>query len=202
YWVPRGFPATEGVYVRGPADEAYAVLSLESHRHRTTVVGEDLGTVPGGVRRSMAAHGVLRSFVVQAAAARGRDPFDALPEEAMAGMNTHDMPTFAGFWESEGGAGARETLRAAVARRGHPAATGPEVLDGCLQELARSHVRCVLVNLEDLWWEREPQNVPGTGGAETANWRRRARHGVDELDGVPGLADRVDRIARLREAAA
>ena len=57
-----------------------------------------------------------------------------------------------------------------------------------------------MINLEDLWWEREPQNVPGTTGQ--GNWRRRARYGIDELDDVPGLPERLRRIAALREEAA
>jgi 4-alpha-glucanotransferase len=201
YWVPHGFPATDGVYVHSPAEELYAVMCIESHRHRTMLVGEDLGTVPQGVRRAMSRHGLLRSYVVQAEAGSGTDPLERIPQGAMAGMNTHDMPTFAGFWDSPGRDDLRRVLRAAVSRRGHDAADGPAVLDGCLEELARSRVRCLLVNLEDMWWEREPQNVPGTG-AERPNWRRRARHGVEELDTVPGLAERLGRIARLRAAAA
>ena len=50
YWIPRGFPATQGAYVSYPADELYALLSLESHRNQTALVGENLGTVP---RKSM-----------------------------------------------------------------------------------------------------------------------------------------------------
>ncbi|HEX5093191.1 MAG TPA: 4-alpha-glucanotransferase, partial [Burkholderiales bacterium] len=45
YWVPAGFPATEGAYVRYPLDELVAVLAEESRRHRCMVIGEDLGTV-------------------------------------------------------------------------------------------------------------------------------------------------------------
>ncbi len=198
YWVPHGMAATDGVYVRYPAAELYAVLCIESHRHRTTLVGEDLGTVPGAVRRAMAARGLLRTFALQAELTAGRDPLDRVPVEAMVGMNTHDMPTFAGFWEDEAdGDGRRAALRAALERRGHVAGDGPAVLDACLQELAASDARGLLVNLEDIWWERERQNIPGTT-TEHPNWRRLAGHGVDELEQVPGLAQRMARIAQLR----
>jgi 4-alpha-glucanotransferase len=202
YWVPDGMDATDGVYVRYPAQELYAVLCIESHRHRTRLVGEDLGTVPGIVRRSMSAHGLLRTFVLQAELGEGADPLDQVPSAAMVGMNTHDMPTFAGFWDDDDAAAdsRRAALRAALARRGHPAADGRQVLDACLQELAASAARALLVTLEDMWWERERQNVPGTT-IEHPNWRRRARYAVDDLDRVPGLTDRLRRISALRGGA-
>jgi 4-alpha-glucanotransferase len=87
-----------------------------------------------------------------------------------------------------------------VARRGHPAGDAYQVLTACLEELARSDARCLMLNLEDLWGEPEPQNVPGTAGGR--NWRRRSRYGVEQLDGVPGLPERIRRIAALREDAA
>jgi 4-alpha-glucanotransferase len=198
FWVPEGFTAADGVYVRYPAAELYAVLCIESHRAEATIVGEDLGTVPAAVRRTMSARGVLRTFVLQAAAGGDGDPLDHVPRTALVGMNTHDMPTFAGFWEQDGAP--CERLASAVARRGHGADGGRQVLAGCLEELARSQASCLMINLEDLWWEREPQNVPGTAGEQ--NWRRTARYGVDELDGVPGLAEQLRRIAELREDAA
>lgn len=197
FWVPDGFPASEGVYVRYPAAELYAVLCIESHRAAATIVGEDLGTVPAVVRRTMSAHGLLRTVVLQAEAGGGGDPLDHVPGAALVGMNTHDMPTFAGFWAEDGAP--RERLAAAVRRRGHPAGDGAQVLTACLEELARSGARCLMINLEDLWDEPEPQNVPGTAGGR--NWRRTARYGVDELDRVPGLPERLRRIAGLRGAA-
>ena len=200
FWVPHGLPATEGVYVRYPAEELYAVLCIESHLHGTQLVGEDLGTVPGGVRRTMAAHGVLRTFALQAELGSGRDPFPRVPSEAMVGMNTHDMPTFAGFWEREAGADARrETLVAALRRRGHDVADGADALTASLVELGRSDARAVIVGLEDMWWEHERQNVPGTT-TEHPNWRRRARYRIDELDRVPGLTARLHRISEARRA--
>jgi 4-alpha-glucanotransferase len=197
FWVPDGFPASDGVYVRYPAAELYAVLCIESHRAAATIVGEDLGTVPQAVRRTMAARGLLRTFVLQAEAGEDRDPLADVPRPALVGMNTHDMPTFAGFWAEDGAP--RERLRAAVARRGHAASDAAGVLAACLEELARSDARCLMINLEDLWQEPDPQNVPGTAGGR--NWRRRARYGVDQLDGVPGVPERLRRIAELREDA-
>jgi 4-alpha-glucanotransferase len=200
FWVPHGLPATEGVYVRYPFEELYAVLCIESRRHATPLVGEDLGTVPGGVRRTMAAHGLLRTFALQAAVDSGRDPFDQVPSAAMVGMNTHDMPTFAGFWElDEHAAAHREAVAAALARRGHAVADGPRALAACLAELGRSDARALVVALEDLWWEHERQNVPGTT-TEHPNWRRLARHGVEELDGVPGLRATLATIDEARRA--
>ena len=200
FWVPHGLPATEGVYVRYPFEELYAVLCIESHRGRTRLVGEDMGTVPGGVRGTMAAHGLLRTYAVQAELGHAADPLDRVPSAAMVGMNTHDMPTFAGFWDEDGAAdGRRDALRAALHRRGHAVADGPGALDACLVELAGSDARALLVSLEDMWWERERQNVPGTT-TEHPNWRRLARHGVDELDAVPDLAPRLRRIADARRS--
>jgi 4-alpha-glucanotransferase len=196
FWVPHGLPATEGVYVRYPFEELYAVLCIEAGRHGTRLVGEDMGTVPGGVRRTMAAHGLLRTYAVQSELGDGADPFDRVPSAAMVGMNTHDMPTFAAFWEADG---RRDALRARLEQRGHAVADGPAALDASLLELAGSDARALLVSLEDMWWEREPQNMPGTT-TEHPNWRRLARYGVDELDAVPDLAPRMRRIADARRS--
>jgi 4-alpha-glucanotransferase len=53
------------------------------------------------------------------------------------------------------------------------------VLAARLKYLARSDAEVVLVNLEDLWIETEPQNTPGTTG-ERANWRRKMRLTLEE----------------------
>jgi 4-alpha-glucanotransferase len=47
-----------------------------------------------------------------------------------------------------------------------------------LERLSASRARYVLVNLEDLWLEPEPQNVPGTSD-ERPNWKRRASRSLD-----------------------
>jgi 4-alpha-glucanotransferase len=199
FWVPQGAPARDGVYVRFPAPELYAILSLESHRSRTLLVGENLGTVPGAVDAALARRGVRGMYVLQYAASPDpeRTP-EPVPPGAIAGLNTHDTPPFRAFWEardvddqldlglvSPAGAAAararRRAVRLALARvltrqgllNGDP--DDPRaVLSAALAWLARGPAGGVLVNLEDLWLETLPQNVPGTR-RERPHWQRPAR---------------------------
>lgn len=216
FWVPKGMEAREGAYIRYRAEEFYAILALESHRHRARIVGEDLGTVPPYVRPAMARRGIRRMFVVQFALST--DPAQALgpvPRGCLASVNTHDMPTFASFWEGRD-IGERASLglfdprgkKEEEARRGmlkrsllsffrrkrRLAGSAPgtgRVLAACLAHLANSPAGTVVVNLEDLWGEREPQNMPGTW-KERPNWMRKARYSLEELRNMP----RVDRVLR------
>jgi 4-alpha-glucanotransferase len=223
FCVPRGMTAREGTYVRYPAEEMYAILSLESHRHGVRLVGEDLGTVPSYVRPAMARHGLSRMSVVQFGLSP--DPAHALksiPAGSLGCMNTHDMPTFASFWE-EGGIddrlalglldekGSREErkMRSRVKRalvaflrsRGWLKGSGSgaeEVLVACLSFLAGSKAGVVIVNLEDLYLETNPQNVPGTSG-ERPNWIRKARHGFEEIREMPQVIRILREVDRLRK---
>jgi len=102
FWVPEGQQPADGVYVSYPADELYAVLTLESHRHRTTVIGEDLGTVPPGVRSSMRRHWMLGTWVLQSSLRpRAAKPISRVPRHAVASLGTHDMFPFIGFLRGE-----------------------------------------------------------------------------------------------------
>jgi 4-alpha-glucanotransferase len=212
YWVPHGLGAKHGVYVRYPVDELYAVLLLESNRNKTTLVGEDLGTVPEYVRPTMAEHNVHRLYVGQYEAQPDPDrPLPTPSRGAVASLNTHDMPTFAGYWRSldladrqalglldEAGVHAeehrRESTRANIINRLRLAGLlGTErdatsVLRAWLKALAESEAGVVLANLEDLWEAEDPQNVPGTWH-ERPNWSRKAAHSLGSFDAVPGLLE-------------
>jgi 4-alpha-glucanotransferase len=176
FWIPDGFPPRDGVYVQYPADAQWAIVSLESHRHRCRVVGEDLGTVPAAVRRAMADHGVLRTWVAQFA--HDGPTMPRPPRRAMAWLSTHDTPTFAAWW---------------------PGKEPSSALTRHLDALGRSQAEVVVVTLEDLWGEREPQNVPGT--ASDTNWCRRHAHTLRELEAERELSSPLASLARSRPLA-
>ncbi|WP_253260362.1 4-alpha-glucanotransferase [Moorella sp. E308F] len=72
------------------------------------------------------------------------------------------------------------------------------LLRGCLAYLAASRAQLLLVNLEDLWLEREPQNVPGTGN-RYPNWRRKTRYSLEEFSGMSQIVSLFKEVNRLRD---
>lgn len=188
FWIPDGLDASEGVYVRYHADELYAILTLESQRHRCTVVGEDLGTVPPEVPRTMARHGLRQMYVVQYEVKPENPPMTPPPAQSVASINTHDMPTFAAWWngrdiedrveqgllDEHGARRERETREKMRHALGYSDAK--TALEALLNGLAASEAEIVLVNLEDLWGEVEPQNVPGV---PERSWRHKFRLGLE-----------------------
>ncbi|MGI9861967.1 4-alpha-glucanotransferase [Moorella naiadis] len=200
YWIPCGLTAREGIYVRYHARELYAILSLESWRHRVLLVGEDLGTVPAYVRRAMDRHNIYRMYVLSSEYTG--QPDRALPPVAtrsLASLNTHDMPPFAVFWREKRGR-QRAALPIFLYNQGClelPTTAAASLLRASLAYLGASPARLLLVNLEDLWLETEPQNIPGTV-TEYPNWRRRARYSLEEFRRLPGVANLLQEINRLR----
>lgn len=181
WWVPDGFEPAQGVYVRYPAAELFGVVTEVARRHGTVVVGENLGTVPPVVHELLHDHGWLGMWPLLLVAAGEGELLP--PTEELALLGTHDTATFAAAW-AEGG----EVRRRLEDLSG--TADPGLALGRLLEALGRSPARQVQVNLEDLWLEPAPQNVPGTG-AEAANWRRRFRRdGCDDaaLDRLHGLA--------------
>lgn len=211
YWVPQHASPTDGAYVTNPhPEELYALLSLLSHRHRCRVVGEDLGTVPQAVREAMAAHGLLRTWVLQLFAHEGG--WEAPPEGSVVTVNTHDLPTFAGWWqmrdiddwvalglfdevqaraERERRGRVREALRRAAGASSD--ADPVSVVAELMRLLSTGPGQILLVSVEDLFGETRPQNVPGTH-RERPNWRGRAARSLD------AIADQAELLARIDAA--
>jgi len=97
--VPEGESARHGAYLRYPFDDLVRLIALESWRHRAIVIGEDLGTVPPGLRERLAAHGLYGIRVLwfehdgNGFIAPSRwDP------HGVATTTTHDLATVAGWW--------------------------------------------------------------------------------------------------------
>jgi 4-alpha-glucanotransferase len=208
YWIPEGIATRDGVYVEYRSEEMYAVLSLESHRAGTTIVGENLGTVPPAVTHAMKRHRALGMYVLQFSLSPSvKKPIVAPARERVASVNTHDTPTFAAFlrggdisdfqrlgvFTPESAARKREDRKRVVAAlaktfgikdvRGSSAQR--QLLSRCLRWMAESPANIAMVNLEDTWLEQRPQNIPGTGAGtknpDQPNWRRKARYTLEQI---------------------
>ena len=222
YWIPHGFAPTEGVYVHSHAEEFYAILSLESHRYRAQIIGENLGTVPPYVNAAMARHNIFGMQVSQfLVSADPRQALQDIPRNTVASLNTHDTPTFAGFWNGadirdriELGmlspteaeilyrerAGQCERLVQELASLGELDPGSRDlmaILRAWLFRLAGTNANLLLINLEDLWLETEPQNVPGTW-EERPNWRRKARLVLEQISATSAVEDTLRKINEIR----
>ena len=220
YWIPEGADAADGTYVRYRAEELYAILTLESRRHGCVVVGEDLGTVPPEVPRTMHRHGIRRMYVVQYEAKGEQPPVPPPPAASVASLNTHDMPPFRSFWSAADvddrveqnlldveGADAERSSRdlmkkeisAFLVEKGHltgwPGEDTAKVLEGLLAFLASSAAEIVLVNPEDLWGEVTPQNRPGV---PEQSWRQKFRLRLEDAQADGTIRRLLERVQARR----
>uniref|UniRef100_A0A486XUU3 4-alpha-glucanotransferase n=1 Tax=Rheinheimera sp. BAL341 TaxID=1708203 RepID=A0A486XUU3_9GAMM len=104
WWVPKmAENAGGGAYVYYPIMDLLGILALESQRQQAVVIGEDLGTVPDGIRELLSDCGVYsyRVFFFETAADGGYISPSHYPKQAMATLTTHDLPTLIGFWHCE-----------------------------------------------------------------------------------------------------
>lgn len=214
YAVPKGFSPKEGGYIRYKADELFAILAIEGERARTRVIGEDLGTVPDRVRELILENDLVRMWVY---------PFEAdtspskaikkIPSQTLACINTHDLIPFVGYLEArdtqifhklglleDDEAKKQEADRkktVASWKKDLGAETSTELLSASLKHLAASDAEFVLVNIEDLWLETEPQNVPGTW-KEAPNWKKKLKFSLTELERQPALLSPLKHLSEER----
>ena len=220
YCVPQGRPATDGVYIRYQWEELMAIITLESMRARCAVAGEDLGTVPDQVRPAMTQHGLYRLHVAQWFFPRevGGRPTPS-PVEAVASLNTHDTPTFGGWWrgadiddkrdlglidDSQQHAEHLERERektallafAGAKLEGELLTEVEQAMVAVTRDLAVGPAEIVLVALDDLVLDPVPHNVPGTV-SERPNWQRRVQGWQESLDPERGTPAAVAAIAAV-----
>jgi 4-alpha-glucanotransferase len=179
FWIPPHLTAREGTYVRYAADDLLAILALESHRARATIVGEDLGTVEDGVRETLAEHRILSTRVLWFEPDRPAH----FPPLAMATVTTHDLPTIVGLWDGSdleeqkrlGAHPNEEATREMVRRVGAMAGIEPggdlrTLVLGIHRLLAEAPSALITATLEDAAASSERPNLPGTGAHQRANW--------------------------------
>jgi len=214
YWIPHGFGLHEGTYVSYPADELFAVLSLESSLHRCEVVGENLGTVPPEIGEALSRHRIWGMYLAEFQASAG-PAVEPPTRDVMALVGTHDTPTFAGWLDgndiaervryhllSEAAVPEVRAERAQAAewlaaRLGQRVDQPREFLAALLAWLGGSESPLVVPWLEDLWLEEIGVNLPGTRSSVRPNWQRSIRRLLDDVLSDP----EVDGLARLLEAA-
>jgi len=194
--IPAGHPARAGTYLRFSFAPLVAALVLESHRARCLVVGEDLGTVPRGLRRRLARRGIfsLRLLLFEHDGYGLPRPPEDYPRDAVAAVGSHDLAPFSGWWrgadlervdrlglwpdaktrqrERAQRQRERERFRAAFVRKNLPGADAAVPVTAAYRWLARTPSRLLLIQPEDALGITEPVNVPGTTAKEP-NWRRR-----------------------------
>jgi 4-alpha-glucanotransferase len=207
YLVPHGFAANNGAYVQMPFEALLAVTAQESVAHRCVVIGEDLGTVPEGFREVLAGWGIW-SYLVMIFERDHHGAFhgvDHYMPNALVTINTHDLPTFAGWrtcsdLELKRSLGidpgeTDESRKQAIAMlsdalRRH--AIDNDNLYAVAHFLARTRSRLLALSLEDLLNVADQPNIPGTVD-EHPNWRQRLPVAIDRI------ADAID-VAALKNA--
>lgn len=100
WWTPAGRPSSEGAYVRYPFNDLLGIVTLESHRNRCRIIGEDLGVVPDEIRDQLPRANIW-SYKVLLFEKQDEKLFkkpDDYAVRAMATLTTHDLPTLPGYW--------------------------------------------------------------------------------------------------------
>lgn len=182
FWLPEGLP---GLYVQMPRDQMLACLLIEAQRNEATIIGEDLGTIPDGLRAALEAAGILgcrlAMFERDWQGDGGFLPPARYDRAALAAWGSHDTPTWAGWragrdleWRAR--LGELDAADTALAERktevaGFDAVAGP-ALDDLHRHLATTPSVLVALQAEDLACAVEQCNLPGTIH-DHPNWRRR-----------------------------
>ena len=193
WWIPPGAEPRQGGYLSYSARTLLAVLAVESARAGAFVVGEDLGTVEPSIRVALTEHNVLSYRVLWF---EDRPP-SAYPEQSLAAITTHDLPTIAGAWTGDDVGALRQRILsvAGVTPRSRP----DTVVRALHMAIARSPSRVACGTLEDLLLVRERPNMPGT--VDTwPNWRRPLPMRLERLTTDAAVRRRAEALRRPQPA--
>jgi 4-alpha-glucanotransferase len=203
FWIPAGSEPAAGAYVHGHPDDLLAIVSLESQRANAVIVGEDLGTVEKETRFALAARNILSYRLLWFE----KTPPSGYPEEALAAITTHDLPTVAGLWSdsdlevqhelglSPNDAGTRE-IKTRVRRmtRSTASTAAAEIVARLHESLAKAPSRILTATLDDAMAVEERPNMPATND-EWPNWRLALPQPIETLK-TNRLAARIAKALR------
>ena len=194
FWMPSGTTPHEGAYVRYPTPALFKILAAESARTNTFVIGEDLGLVEPSVRTEMQRRRALGYRLLWFEDL----PLDQWPQDSVAAIGTHDLPTVAGIWRLSEPDQRHHHLRRRLVDATHlPDGADPvEVAVAAYTGLAHSGSRIALASLEDALGVEERVNVPGTT-SEWPNWRLALPFTLADIERAVGPA----RIAEVMRSA-
>lgn len=208
YWIPEGFGAKRGAYIRYRHEETLAVVTIESQRAGAFVVGEDLGNVENGVRDILAERAILSYRVLWFE----NDPPATYPTLAMAAATTHDLPTIAGLasgedptvkelLEAEPEGGFSTTRNAFLGMVGSDDQTPVEqTITNTYRTLGESPSLILSATPDDALAVYERPNMPGTT-TEWPNWCIALPGGLEALESSP-LAKSIAASLNRRESRA
>jgi 4-alpha-glucanotransferase len=196
--VPEGCAACDGVYLHYPTDDLIRLISLESHRHRAVVIGEDLGTIPQGTSNRLSQAGIMGMNVLWFQKEKSAFmPPEVWSPTSIATTNTHDMATVAGWWQGhdfsvqklkeddlKSGLEIREKDKESLCialqhflNDKDPAlidtTTTQHIVDTAIKFVAASPSPLTIIPIEDLLGLPDQPNLPGNTGDSHPNWRRR-----------------------------
>ncbi|STX27856.1 1,4-alpha-glucan branching enzyme GlgB [Legionella beliardensis] len=214
FWIPDNFPISEGVYVQYPAEEMYAILSLESNRHKAAIIGENLGCVPPITNKMMAAHDMVQMNITQYLL-ESKLPLAPAAELMLTSLNTHDMPTFFAFCQGldiekskQEKKLATNVFHDAIQKRKKQIQLlrktlakhhldEDNLLESNLKFLAGSKAKILILNIEDLWQETKPQNTPASG-VDEPNWRRKFAYSIEQIKTMSVVNHLLQVVRKLR----
>ena len=177
FWIPRGASGVDGAYVTMPLEKLLAVTAAESARAKCAVIGEDLGTVPVGLRESLSAAKMLSYRILWFEQDEWRfHPPESYPQQAAACLSSHDLAPFKG-WRASASSRDISKLENVITEAG---VNSGDLLADAHAFVAKTPCAIMLVQADDLSQETEPLNVPGTD-REKPNWRRRLSVTVEAL---------------------
>ncbi len=208
FWIPAG--GAPGAYVSYPVETLLALIRIEAHRAGCMVVGEDLGSVPDGLRQRLADTGLFGCTVMQFEHGDGgfRHP-SAYRPATLASFGTHDTPTIRGWWSGhdidlrrdlgfydahaheraqQSRQHQRQQLTTVLRDAGLPPTDEGAPVSPVHTLLARSASQLVAVQLDDALDVVDQQNLPGTVD-EYPNWRRRYPVNTGTFSANTHLAD-------------